>query len=90
MDNNDIKEGEESDNVSIHSIVSDQVEFDSDNESPSDQVGQVDKIIMNHVIKTIIDPGRGVDKPSKFDFVEIKYSAYIKNVTNNLPEKKIY
>ena len=88
MDNNDIKEGEESDNVSIHSIVSDQVEFDSDNESPSDQVGQVDKIIMNHVIKTIIDPGRGVDKPSKFDFVEIKYSAYIKNVTNNLPEKK--
>ena len=88
VNNNDIKEGEESDNVSIHSIVSDQVEFDSDNESPSDQVGQVDKIIMNHVIKTIIDPGRGVDKPSKFDFVEVKYSAYIKNVTNNLPETK--
>ena len=50
MVDNDIKEGEESDNVSIHSIVSDQVEFDSDNESPQDQVGQVDKIIMNHVI----------------------------------------
>ena len=83
MVDNDIKEGEESDNVSIHSIVSDQVEFDSDNESPQDQVGQVDKIIMNHVIKYILDPGHGVDKPSKFDYVDINYKAYFKD-TNEI------
>ena len=83
MVDNDIKEGEESDNVSIHSIVSDQVEFDSDNESPQDQVGQVDKIIMNHVIKYILEPGYGVDKPSKFDYVDINYKAYFKD-TNEI------
>lgn len=40
--------------VSIHSIVTDKEDFDSDNEAPEDQVGQIDKIIKNHVTKQII------------------------------------
>ena len=78
MVDNEIKEGEESDNVSIHSIVSDQVSIDSDNETPTDQVGQSDKIILNHVVKYILYPGYGVDKPSKFDYVTMKYKCYFK------------
>lgn len=78
MLNNDINENDLSDNVSVHSIVSDQPEFDSDNESPSDHVNQTDKIIYNHVVKTIIDPGHGVFKPSKFDFVKLTYKCYFK------------
>ena len=78
MDNNDIKENEidNSDNISIHSIVTDQEEFDSDNEAPSDQTNQVDKIILNHVVKKIQIPGYGVEKPSKYDFITIKYQCY--------------
>jgi hypothetical protein len=41
-------------NVSIHSIVTDKDDFDSDNEAPEDKPGQVDKIIKNHVVKQII------------------------------------
>jgi hypothetical protein len=40
--------------VSIHSIVTDNENFDSDNEAPEDKVGQVDKIIKNHVTKQIL------------------------------------
>ena len=78
MDNNDIKENEidNSDNISIHSIVTDQEEFDSDNEAPSDQTNQIDKIILNHVVKKIQIPGSGVEKPSKYDFITIKYQCY--------------
>lgn len=42
-------------NVSIHSIVTDKDDFDSDNEAPEDKAGQVDKIIKNHVVKQIIN-----------------------------------
>ena len=78
MDNNDIKENEidNSDNISIHSIVTDQEDFDSDNEAPSDQTNQIDKIILNHVVKKIQIPGNGVEKPSKYDFITIKYQCY--------------
>ena len=75
-----IKEDEEkeADNISINSIVSDQPEFDSDTEIPKDQTGQEDKIILNHVVKKIIIPGIGCDKPSKYDFLNIKYKCYFK------------
>ena len=45
------------------------VDFDSDNEAPEDKLGQKDKIIKNHVIKEIIKPGKGLSKPSRFDFL---------------------
>lgn len=41
-------------NVSIHSIVTDKEDFNSDNEAPEDLPGQEDKIIKNHVVKKII------------------------------------
>ena len=75
-----IKEDEEkdADNISINSIVSDQPEFDSDTEIPKDKEGQEDKIILNHVVKRIVVPGFGLDKPSKHDFLHIKYKCYFK------------
>ena len=75
-----IKENEEkdADNISINSIVSDQPEFDSDTEIPKDKAGQEDKIILNHVVKRIVVPGFGLDKPSKHDFLHIKYKCYFK------------
>ena len=75
-----IKEDEEKDanNISINSIVSDQPEFDSDTEIPKDKEGQEDKIILNHVVKRIVVPGFGLDKPSKHDFLHIKYKCYFK------------
>ena len=75
-----IKEDEEkdADNISINSIVSDQPEFDSDTEIPKDKEGQEDKIILNHVVKRIVVPGYGLDKPSKHDFLHIKYKCYFK------------
>ena len=42
------------DNISIHSIVSDIQDFDSDNEAPEDKEGQIDKIIKNQVVKKIL------------------------------------
>ena len=85
MDNNSINENDNEDNdrISIHSIVSEQADFDSDIEAPQDAVNQVDKIILNHVIKMIKIPGRGVDKPSKFDYVKIKYKCYFKDDKEN-------
>ena len=79
-----IKEDEEkeADKISINSIVSDQPEFDSDTEIPKDQTGQEDKIILNHVVKRIIVPGIGCDKPSKYDFLNIKYKCYFKEDNN--------
>ena len=75
-----IKENDEkdADNISINSIVSDQPEFDSDTEIPKDKEGQEDKIILNHVVKRIVVPGFGLDKPSKHDFLHIKYKCYFK------------
>ena len=75
-----IKEDEEkdADNISVNSIVSDQPEFDSDTEIPKDKEGQEDKIILNHVVKRIVVPGFGLDKPSKHDFLHIKYKCYFK------------
>ena len=75
-----IKEDDEkeADNISINSIVSDQPEFDSDTEIPKDKEGQEDKIILNHVVKRILVPGIGLDKPSKHDFLHIKYKCYFK------------
>ena len=84
MDDNDINENEPSPNVSIHSIVSDQASFDSDIEAPQDSVGQQDKIILNHVVKTIVKPGIGVDKPSKHDYITINYKCYFKDIDNNI------
>lgn len=65
--------------VSIHSIVSDNEDFNSDNEAPNDKFGQIDKIIKNHVTKMILvvkwifksinKPGEGLNKPSKSDFI---------------------
>ena len=66
-----VDEEKDADNISINSIVSDQPEFDSDTEIPKDQTGQEDKIILNHVVKRIIIPGTGCDKPSKYDFLNI-------------------
>ncbi len=40
--------------VSIHSIVTDNENFNSDNEAPEDKIGQIDKIIKNHVTKKIL------------------------------------
>jgi hypothetical protein len=48
--------------VSIHSIVTDNgnvrglylENIDSDNEAPEDKTGQSEKIIKNHVVKTIV------------------------------------
>ena len=76
-----IKEDEENvaDNISINSIVSDQPEFDSDTEIPKDKAGQEDKIILNHVVKRIVVPGFGLDKPSKHDYLHIKYKCYFKD-----------
>ncbi len=50
---NDLNESSDS-NVSIHSIVTDKEDFNSDNEAPEDQTGQIDKIIKNHVVKKIL------------------------------------
>ncbi len=85
MDNNSINENDNEDNdrISIHSIVSEQADFDSDIEAPQDAINQVDKIILNHVIKMIKIPGRGVDKPSKLDYVKIKYKCYFKDDKEN-------
>ena len=41
-------------NVSIHSIVTDKEDFDSDNEAPEDKVGQIDKVFKNHITKQIL------------------------------------
>ena len=83
-----IKEDEEkdADNISINSIVSDQPEFDSDTEIPKDKEGQEDKIILNHVVKRIVVPGYGLDKPSKHDFLHIKYKCYFKEDKNIIIE----
>ena len=83
-----IKEDEEkdADNVSVNSIVSDQPEFDSDTEIPKDKEGQEDKIILNHVVKRIVVPGYGLDKPSKHDFLHIKYKCYFKEDKNIIIE----
>ena len=83
-----IKEDEEKDddNISINSIVSDQPEFDSDTEIPKDKEGQEDKIILNHVVKRIVVPGYGLDKPSKHDFLHIKYKCYFKEDKNIIIE----
>ena len=83
-----IKEDEEkdADNISINSIVSDQPEFDSDTEIPKDKEGQEDKIIINHVVKRIVVPGYGLDKPSKHDFLHIKYKCYFKEDKNIIIE----
>ena len=48
--------------VSIHSIVTDNRKiyyellenFDSDNEAPEDKIGDVQKIVKNHVLKEIL------------------------------------
>ena len=90
-----IKEDEEkdADNISINSIVSDQPEFDSDTEIPKDKSGQEDKIILNHVVKRIVVPGIGLDKPSKHDFLHIKYKCYFKedkNIIIDFTELKDY
>ena len=45
------------------------MDFESDNEAPMDKLGQKDKIFKNHVIKEIINPGKGLSKPSKFDYL---------------------
>ncbi len=84
-----IKEDEEkeADNVSINSIVSDQPEFDSDTEIPRDLTGQEDKIILNHVVKRILVPGLGFDKPSKYDFLNIKYKCYFKEDNSLIIDK---
>ena len=84
-----IKEDEEkeADNISINSIVSDQPEFDSDTEIPKDRVGQEDKIILNHVVKRIISPGYGCDKPSKYDHLHIKYKCYFKEDNSLIIDK---
>ena len=84
-----IKEDEEkeADNISINSIVSDQPEFDSDTEIPRDLTGQEDKIILNHVVKRIIVPGLGCDKPSKYDFLNIKYKCYFKEDNSLIIDK---
>ncbi len=58
--------------VSIHSIVTDNEDINSDNEAPQDKPGQVEKIIKNHVIKEILSPGSGLKKPSKHDFITSK------------------
>ena len=83
-----IKEDEEkdADNISINSIVSDQPEFDSDTEIPVDKEGQEDKIILNHVVKRIIVPGTGLDKPAKHDFLHIIYKSYFKEDKNIIIE----
>ena len=83
-----IKEDEQkdADNISINSIVSDQPEFDSDTEIPKDKEGQEDKIILNHVVKRIVVPGYGLDKPSKHDFLHIKYKCYFKEDKNIIIE----
>ena len=83
-----IKEDAEkdADNISINSIVSDQPEFDSDTEIPKDKEGQEDKIILNHVVKRILVPGVGLDKPSKHDFLHIKYKCYFKEDKNIIIE----
>ena len=83
-----IKEDEEkdADNISINSIISDQPEFDSDTEIPKDKEGQEDKIILNHVVKRIVVPGYGLDKPSKHDFLHIKYKCYFKEDKNIIIE----
>ncbi len=72
------EEDKDADNISINSIVSDQPEFDSDTEIPVDKEGQEDKIILNHVVKRIIVPGTGLDKPAKHDFLHIIYKSYFK------------
>ena len=84
-----IKEDEEkeADNISINSIVSDQPEFDSDTEIPRDLTGQEDKIILNHVVKRILVPGVGCDKPSKYDFLNIKYKCYFKEDNSLIIDK---
>lgn len=84
-----IKEDEEkeADNISINSIVSDQPEFDSDTEIPKDRIGQEDKIILNHVVKRIISPGYGCDKPSKYDHLHIKYKCYFKEDNSLIIDK---
>ena len=84
-----IKEDEEkeADNISINSIVSDQPEFDSDTEIPKDRIGQEDKIILNHVVKRIISPGYGCDKPSKYDHLHLKYKCYFKEDNSLIIDK---
>lgn len=81
MSKEDYNHDSDSDRVSIHSIVSENgiqnqikslVQFDSDNEAPEDKCAQVDKIVKNHVVKEIIVPGKGLSKPSKFDYVTCK------------------
>ena len=81
------EEDKEADNISINSIVSDQPEFDSDTEIPKDQTGQEDKIILNHVVKRIIIPGTGCDKPAKYDFLHIKYKCYFKEDNSKIIEE---
>ena len=91
MDNNSINENENNDDgdrISINSIVSEQADFDSDIEAPQDQINQIDKVLLNHVVKKIKVPGRGVDKPSKLDFIKINYEVYFKdNKENPIIEK---
>ena len=91
MDNNSINENDNNDDgdrISINSIVSEQADFDSDIEAPQDLINQVDKVLLNHVVKRIKIPGRGFDKPSKLDFIKINYKVYFKdNKENPIIEK---
>ena len=68
----------DSDCVSLHSIVTDvEMDFNSGNEAPEDFYYQETKIKKNYVVKRILKPGLGVEKPSKHDYLEIEFTCYI-------------
>ena len=96
MDNNDIKENEidNSDNISIHSIVTDQEDFDSDNEAPSDQTNQIDKIIEESIEKISPNEKKFLsfdfylrqNEKNKKELIELKdmFNRKISTIANNL------
>ena len=59
--------------VSIHSIVTENDDaLHSGNEAPEDMYYQEVKIVKNYVVKRILTPGKGYEKPSKHDYLESK------------------
>ena len=42
---------------------------------------------MNHFVKIIIIPGTGCDKPSKYDFLHIKYKCYFREDNTKIIEE---
>ena len=71
-------------NVSLDSIVSANLDnLNSGDEAPEDFTYLKEKIIKNYVIKTILFPGKGLERISKHDYVEYELFCFFHSENQN-------